>query len=487
MSNNNTVSEQHAIIGNTSKSTTEIKRTTHPGAEWFFKPVNLGLFIHFGISAVHGDLDISWGMMDNPVRRAKGNSIVTPREYWALAEKFDPKDYDPLKWLTAAKDAGFTYAVFTTRHHDGFALWPSDAGDFSTKNYMNGRDLVREYADACRAAGLKVGFYYSPPDWRFDQNYRSFAQGSRTKENPERPHADIDHKPIEGELPEMPAEHFDRYIEYMNAQVRELLTNYGKIDILWYDVACPLHNFESWDSVNRNARLRKLQPHIIINDRTSLPEDFDTPEQSIRASTRDWEACNTLTRLAWGYVDEEQSKPFAISSKQILRDLHLCTCGGGNLLLNISPAPDGSVTKDTEERLIPVGEWLKINGDAAYGKKFRTGPVYSANTLTAVSADKDCKTFYLWNWVWPKNGRLIFGGYMDAPKKISYLATGEEIKFRADGHRIILEGLPSEVPDKITGVTVLKMEFENAPRHIFRSYYPQIHQGTDFSEGYHKW
>ena len=128
-----------------------------------------------------------------------------------------------------------------------------------------------------------------------------------------------------------------------------------------------------------------------------------------------------------------------------------------------------------------------MNGAAAYGKKFRTGPVYSANTLTAVSADADCKTFYLWNWVWPKNGKLFFGGYMDAPKKISYLATGEEIKFRVDGHRIILEDLPPEVPDKITGVTVLKMEFESAPRHVFRSYYPQIHQGTDFSEGYHKW
>ena len=159
MSQNKTVAEQHSIIGNTNSSISAFERNTHPGAKWFFEPVNLGLFIHFGISAVHGDLDISWGMMDEPIRRAKGNGILTPREYWELAKDFDPTDYDPEKWLSAAKEAGFTYAVLTTKHHDGFCLWPSDAGDFSTKNYMGGRDLVKEYADACRKLGLKVGFY----------------------------------------------------------------------------------------------------------------------------------------------------------------------------------------------------------------------------------------------------------------------------------------------------------------------------------------
>lgn len=357
MSNNNTVSEQHAIIGNTSKSTTEIKRTTHPGAEWFFKPVNLGLFIHFGISAVHGDLDISWGMMDNPVRRAKGNSIVTPREYWALAEKFDPKDYDPLKWLTAAKDAGFTYAVFTTRHHDGFALWPSDAGDFSTKNYMNGRDLVREYADACRAAGLKVGFYYSPPDWRFDQNYRSFAQGSRTKENPERPHADIDHKPIDGELPEMPEEHFDRYIEYMNAQVRELLTNYGKVDLLWFD--------GSVKDVSRAIsidEIRALQPQIIVNDRLwgwgigdycskfecGLPkEDPGMP----------WETCQ-IWHVGGGWSWVKNADKYR-DLETTLHQYEVCKKWGGNLLLNVAPDADGNLPEAYYKSVKEFGEAIK--------------------------------------------------------------------------------------------------------------------------------
>ena len=134
MSANNIVSDQHSIIGNVANEGMTFERTTHPGAQWFYQPVQLGLFIHYGISAVHGDLDISWGMMDNPVRRKKGNGIATPREYWALAEKFNPDQYNPEEWLSAAKDAGFTYAILTTRHHDGFSLWPSEVSDFSTKN-----------------------------------------------------------------------------------------------------------------------------------------------------------------------------------------------------------------------------------------------------------------------------------------------------------------------------------------------------------------
>jgi alpha-L-fucosidase len=261
MSTDNNVAAQHGIIGNTAAHTGEFKRNSHPGAAWYYEPVNLGLFIHYGISAVHGDLDISWGMMDEPIRRAKGNGILTPREYWELAKDFNPDKYDPEKWLSAAKDAGFTYAVFTTKHHDGFSLWPSDAGDFSTKNYMGGRDLVREYADACRKLGLKVGFYYSPPDWRVNQKYMSFMPGAHSEKYPERPYKDIDHNPIDA-LPEMPKEHYDKYIEYINAQVRELLTRYGQIDLLWFDGSVnDLTNVITIDEI------RALQPQIVVNDR----------------------------------------------------------------------------------------------------------------------------------------------------------------------------------------------------------------------------
>ena len=414
----------------------------------WFREARFGMFIHYGLYSALGTGEWS-----------QANENYTVAEYEKLTGKFAPKEGCAREWCELAKKAGAKYAVLTTRHHEGFSLWDSKVNPYNSMNAC-GRDLVREFCDACREFGLKIGLYTSLMDWHRSDGWRcAYDRASR-----------------------------ESFLDYIEALNTELLTNYGKIDILWYDVSCPMENAQSWDSVNRNSRLRSLQPHIIINNRSALPEDFATPEQAIRAEAdRDWESCMTLTRLAWGYVDDEQAKPFAASSKQIVRDIHLCTCGGGNLLLNISPMPDGSVTEDTKERLTKVGDWLKVNGQAAYGKKFRTGPVYSANTLTAVSGDADAKTFYLWNWVWPKNGTLRFGGYMDAPKKISYLATGEEIDFETDGHRIILKGLPAEVPDKILGVTVLKMEFDEKPRHIFRSYYPQMHSGTDFSEGYHKW
>ena len=414
----------------------------------WFREARFGIFIHYGLYSELGTGEWS-----------QANQNYTVEEYEKLTKTFAPKEGCAREWCKLAKKAGAKYVVLTTRHHEGFSLWNSKVNPYNSMNAC-GRDIVREFCEACREFDLKIGLYSSLMDWHHPDSWKCANDPEARRR-------------------------FLQYIEDLNT---ELLTNYGKIDILWYDVSCPMENAESWDSVNRNARLRKLQPHIIINNRSALPEDFATPEQAIRAEKDcDWEACMTLTRLAWGYVDPEQSKPFAVSSKQIVRDLHLCTCGGGNLLLNISPEPDGSVSEDTWERLLPVGEWLEKNGAAMYGKKFRTGPVYSANTLTAVSADDDLKIFYLWNWVWPKNGELMFGGYKDAPKKISYLVSGEEIDFTVDGHRIFLKNLPKEIPDPVLGVTVLKMEFDEPPRQIFRSYYPQMHGGHDFSEGYHKW
>ena len=414
----------------------------------WFREARFGIFIHYGLYSELGTGEWS-----------QANQNYTVQEYEQFAKNFAPKEGCARDWCELAKKAGAKYVVLTTRHHEGFSLWDSKVNPYNSMNAC-GRDIVREFCEACREFDLKIGLYSSLMDWHHPDSWKCANDPEARKR-------------------------FLQYIEDLNT---ELLTNYGKIDILWYDVSCPLESAREWDSVNRNERLRKLQPHIIINNRSALPEDFATPEQAIRSEKdRDWEACMTLTRLAWGYVDAEQSKPFAISSKQIVRDLHLCTCGGGNLLLNISPEPDGRVSEDTKERLLPVGAWLEKNGAATYGKKFRTGPVYSANTLTAVSADADLKTFYLWNWVWPKNGQLMFGGYMDAPKKISYLVSGEEIDFTVDGHRIFLKNLPKEIPDPILGVTVLKMEFDQPPRQIFRSYYPQMHGGNDFSEGYHKW
>ncbi len=424
----------------------EIAATRDQRMAWW-RDARFGMFIHYGLYSELGTGEWS-----------QANENYTVAEYETLAKSFAPKEGCAREWCEMAKKMGAKYVVLTTRHHEGFSLWNSKVNPYNSYNYC-GRDIVREFVDACREYDLKIGFYSSLMDWHHPDSWRC-------KNDPEA------------------RNRFLKYIEDLNT---ELLTNYGKIDILWYDVSCPFENWEGWDSVNRNRRLRALQPDIIINNRSALPEDFGTPEEKILAENGDWESCLTLTKLAWGYVDAEQAAPFMLSSKEIIRTLHLITCKGGNLLLNIGPMPDGSIDKYTRETLTKVGDWLAVNGAATYGRKFRTGPVYSANTLDAVSAEPDCKTFYLWNWVWPKNGELRFGGYMDAPTKVSFLATGEEIDFETDGHRIILKNLPKEIPDKILGATVIKMEFAEKPRHIYRSYYPQIHLGHDFSEGNHIW
>ena len=360
MSEKQIVAQQHDIIGNVhADGDIVFERTTHPEAQWFYQPVNLGLFIHFGISAVHGDLDISWGMMDNPERRKKGNGILTPRQYWALAEEFDPKDYHPEEWLRAAKDAGFTYAILTTRHHDGFSLWPSEVSDFSTKNYMGGRDLVREYVDACNKVGLKVGFYYSPPDWRFDQKYRSFANASRSAKFPDRPHADIDHNPIEGDLPKMPVEHYDRYIAYVNAQVRELLTNYGRIDLLWFD-----GSVSDISKAIKIEEIRALQPHIVVNDRLWGFGIGDYNSQyECRLPTEDpgmpWETCHIWhVGGGWSYVrNADKYRKLEITVNQY----ETCKKWGGNLLLNIAPDKNGTVPEAYYRAVKEFGDYVKAD------------------------------------------------------------------------------------------------------------------------------
>ena len=353
---NNEVKEQHSVIGNASSADKVFKPTNHPGAAWFYKPVNLGLFIHFGISTVHGDCDISWGMMDNPVRRAKGNGIVTPREYWKFAESFNPEKFNPEEWLSASKECGFTYAVFTTKHHDGYSLWPTDAGDFSTKNYMHGRDLVREYVDACRKTGLKVGLYYSPPDWRFNRDYMSFMTGSHSNEYPDRPYEDIDHKPIES-LKEMSKEHYDKYIEYINAQVRELLTRYGQIDLLWFD-----GSVSDLTNVITIEEIRSLQPQIVVNDRLwgwgigdykskyecRLPQE--KPEMM-------WETCHIWhVGGGWSYVKNADKYR---DNEITLGQYKVCKEWGGNLLLNIAPDKDGVVPDAYYESVKKLAESIK--------------------------------------------------------------------------------------------------------------------------------
>ena len=411
--------------------------------EWW-REARFGMFVHYGIFSAIGRHE--WAMVQEnfPIE-----------EYEKHANEFLPKEGACREWAKLAKAAGMKYMVMTTRHHEGFSLWDSKVNPYNSVNYGPHRDIVREFVDACREFDLKIGFYSTCMEWHHPDSWKCANDKEARR----------------------------RFTDYIKALNTELLTNYGKIDILWYDVPLPMENWEGWDSLERNQYLRSLQPDIIINDRSRLDEDFGTPEEHVTPESRDWEACMTFNGISWGYVDSEMAKPYSYNAQRIINMLNTCAANGGNLLLNIGPMPDGSVPEEAVEPLTQVGKWLEENGEAVYGKVRRqrgfTTSAFGGNGISRASSKGN--HVYLWNQIWPKNGEMGIGGYLEAPKKISLLKDGTPIDFEFKGNRILLKNLPKEVPDTIAGVTVIDMEFENEPKYIFASYYPQLHGGEDFA------
>lgn len=401
--------------------------------QWW-REARFGMFIHYGIHSQLARNEWVMAIENYPIE-----------EYEQLAHNFQPKPGAAHEWAELAKKSGMKYMVLTTRHHEGFSLWDSKVNPYNSVNYGAKRDLVQEFVDACREFDLGIGLYSSLMDWHHPDSWKcAFDSEARSR--------------------------FTDYIYELN---RELLTQYGTIDILWYDVPSPMESWEGWNSLERNQKLRELQPNIIINNRSILDEDFGTPEGHIIAKDRDWEACMTFNDLSWGYLDSEQVAPYSYNAQRIIRMLNKATSGGGNLLLNIGPAPDGSVPSEAIDPLTTVGKWLKENGKAVYGKKLRSG--YHPNSLCGSSFDG--KRVYLWNWIWPTDGQLILGGFMSPLKSARLGNSATPIDFEQKGHRIFLKNLPQESPDRIAGIAVFELEFTEKPEFRKASYYPQLHDG----------
>ena len=378
------------------------------------------MFIHWGLYAQLGRHE--WVMNRERIPLA---------EYEKLADTWKPKRRPAREWARLAKKAGMKYMVMTTKHHEGFCLWDTKQTDYNAAQRGPGRDLVAEYVDACREFGLKIGFYYSLMDWHHRDGARCATSEAARR----------------------------RFCDFTSGAVRELMTSYGKIDILWYDVSWPLPTPEAWESRKMNRMVRRLQPHILINNRSKLPEDFGTPEEHIRAEDvgRAWEACMTFNG-SWGYMPYAPAEDWH-SSRHVLEMLRQVTAGGGNLLLNVGPAPDGSVPPEAAERLVPVGKWLTKHGEAVYGKVDRTD---SFEWCPMGQWTRKGKVGYFWvsRWV---GSEVALGGFRSKLKKATLLATGRRVKFHQKGNRLVLTGLPKADPDKIARTSVIKMEFASKP------------------------
>ena len=349
----NAASEQHSIIGVGGEFDKQFQPNTHKDAKWFLEGGKLGLFIHWGICTVNGDIDLSWGMMANkPYELNIGyNKFISPREYFSLAKSFKPDKFDIDHVLYLAKSAGFDYAVFTTKHHDGFALWPSDYGDFNIGKIMKGVDFVADYVKACRKNGLKTGLYYSPPDWYFFRNNMSFNYAPNF---PEGYHTEIERCDYDTELKpaviESPSSDMQKEFEqYIRNQITELLTEYGKIDIMWFDGAASKNPCISIEE------MRKLQPGIVVNPRLHNTGDFQTFECKMP---------QTFPSGAWEYEDIWAEGPWWAyikgqgyqSAEWALSQYNKVCEEGGNFLLNIGPMADGSIPLICEKRLVELKE-----------------------------------------------------------------------------------------------------------------------------------
>ena len=392
----------------------------------WFSDARFGIFIHWGLYSILGRGE--WVMY---VER------ISKEEYAKLADKFNPTKFNAHKWVALAKNAGARYMVLTTRHHDGFCLFDSKVSNFTSVKTAAKRDFVREYVNAARKAGMRIGFYYSLLDWRFP----GYHVGPKKD-------------PIS----------FNAMVEQAHEQVKELMTNYGKIDILWYDggwIPGIKDIAKYWRSKELNKMVRKLQPHIIINNRSGIAEDIDTPEQHVTASKpgRAWETCMTIgDSCGWGYI---KHNPNLKSTTQLIQYLVTAASGGGNYLLNVGPKPDGTIQKEFVDRLTEIGRWLKVNGESIYGSdRIPPGFLWGGAGMLGVLTAKG-RTLYLHVFRWPGSIATI-AGIKNKILSARILGVNKKIKVEQtiDG-KVFIKGLPENPPDKHD--TVIALELDGKP------------------------
>ena len=400
---------------------------TRPERIKWWQDARFGMFIHWGLYAQLGRHE--WVM---------NRERIPLEEYEKLADTWHPKDRPAREWARLAKKAGMKYMVMTTKHHEGFCLWDTQQTDYSAVKCGPGRDLVREYVEACREFGLKIGFYHSLMDWHHPAGARCATDEAARR----------------------------RFLDFVQGSIRELCTNYGKIDIFWHDVSWPLKSPEAWESVKMNSMIRELQPHILINNRSQLDEDFGTPEEHVTAAEegRAWEACMTFNG-SWGYMP---SSPDWRSVREVVEMLRTAAGGQGNLLLNIGPAPDGSVPEEAVERLTDVGHWVAQNIEALYGPVDRAQG--RMEWMPTGQWTIKGNTAYFWCNRWPGE-ELAIGGLRCKVEEASLLASGAPVAFEQSENRLVLKGLPASNPDKIAGITVIKLVCSEPPRQVLGAGY----------------
>ena len=416
--------------------TSYVTRKTPGDTAWFTRD-RFGMFIH-------------WGLYAMPARHewVKTRERIPEEKYDKYFEHFDPDLFDAREWARQAKAAGMKYAVLTTKHHEGFCMWDTQYTDYKCTNTPAGRDLVREYVDAFRAEGLRIGFYYSLIDWHHPEFPIDHLHPRRDDENAEALNKTRD---------------MHKYAEYMRNQVTELLTNYGKIDILWFDFsysevpadAKPWMKGKGkndWEAEKLIALARRLQPGIIIDNRTEIEQDVWTPEQFQptewvkHPETGElvvWEACQTFSG-SWGYYRDEQTWK---NPEMLLRMLVNTVSLGGNLLMNVGPTSRGYFDARAQAALKVYADWMKFNSRSIYGCTMAE-PEFVAPVDCRYTQSADGSRLYLHLFAYPF-AHLQLKGLAGKVEYAQFLHDGSEILFTDGKMDHFGEGLPQN-PDDLT-------------------------------------
>lgn len=411
--------------------------------EWW-REARFGMFIHWGLYAIPAG---EWNDSKDYAEWIRENAQIPLQKYDEFVAQFNPEKFDAKEWVKIANDAGMKYIIITSKHHDGFCLFDSKFTDFDICSTPYKKDILKQLSDAAHEAGIKIGFYYSIMDW----HHPDYLPRRSWELN----------RPVEGAK-------FERYVAYVKNQLKELLTNYGEVAVLWFD--------GSWENTWNNKYgkelynfVKELQPNIIINNRVGTeenfpaqgvksvaPGDYKTPEQFIPELGQtgvDWETCMTMNDH-WGYNKYDNNWK---STGDLIQKLSNIASKGGNFLLNVGPTAEGVFPEPSIYRLKEIGKWLKINGTSIYGST--AGPFQKLDWGCCTQKSAGEKTIlFLHVFNWPQNGELDLPGIENNPTRVFLLSDKNQKLLRTtryeDGLKI---GVPLNPPDSSNSVLVLEI------------------------------
>ncbi|WPJ96306.1 alpha-L-fucosidase [Coraliomargarita algicola] len=422
-----------------------IDAEAHPEWAWFRK-AGLGLFLHWGPTSANPATGDAWAMVWSQRKADSGRFMQLPEEMFAVAETWNPENYQPDRWLAAASKAGFGYSVLTTRHHDGYALWPSDHGTWDTGDLMEGRDLVRDYVDASRKNDMKIGFYYSGPNWHYDYKNREFMHPAQQDFQLNYKHERVGKTPKLTPLmalsgPEEKAESI--------GQVRELMSNYGQIDVIWWDGSVSVSEED----------LKVLQPNIFV-----ARGNIATPEGGHQGASHNvkvtneagwwWESCqkseNSFTPN-WHYGVECETNHW--DTNTLLTELIRCRSLGGNLLVNVPPRGNGEMMDWFYELCDEMAAWMAHSREATYDVDL-DAPLPTLDK-TQNYTTKRANVYYSL----PDAEGAVFIRDVSHPLQVSLLRTGEPLNFTYRDsalHVVVPAAMRTDLPDMVKIVFKLK-------------------------------